>query len=188
MKQKFILLLSIIILSATTFAQTDKEDINKMFNTYKQALDSLQLEKSMDYIYPKLYEIAPKEQLIAIFKKTFSDPNVQIRFSQIRLKSISETKVHNKVKYALVSYDYAMIFTFSKAYSIEQIYTLYQKKYGVENVSKDDKNRSISIKMDKLFYAINDPKYGNSWCFLEKNKAQKQMLETLIPKEIINKL
>ena len=71
MKQKFTLLLLAISLSINVFAQTDKKEITTTFNAYKTTLDSLQLEKSMDYIYPKLYEIIPKEQLVAALKKLF---------------------------------------------------------------------------------------------------------------------
>jgi len=188
MKQKFTLLLLAIALSINVFAQTDKKEITNTFNAYKTTLDSLQLEKSMDYIYPKLYEIVPKEQLVAAFKKTFSDTNLKIKFSNIKLKSISETINFNKVKYALISYSFSMDFTFNEKYSIEQIYTVYQQKYGKNNVQKNDKTRTINIQMDKLFYAINDPKYGDFWRFLEKNVSQKKMLEKLIPKEIIEKL
>jgi hypothetical protein len=188
MKQKFTLVLLAISLSINVFAQTDKKEITNTFNAYKTTLDNLQLEKSMDFIYPKLYEFIPKEQIIAAFKKTFSDTNLKIKFNNIKLKSISEIISFNKVKYALISYSYSMSFTFSEDYSIEEFYTIYQQKYGKNNVQKNDKTRTINIKMDKMFYAINDPKYGDFWRFLEKNESQMKLLEMLIPKEIIEKL
>jgi len=187
MNTKAIIFSILIVFTTNIFAQDHKEEIKKQFKIYDLVLQNGQWEKTLDYVYPKMFEFVPKEKLQQVIKESFSNPGLQISIKDSELKSISKLIELNGVKYALVKYSYTMVLTHGKEYDLATVYPSYQQVYGEENVSKDEANNKVFIKMSKSLYAIFDTSYGTSWFFLEKI-SQNDLMEMLIPKEVMEQL
>lgn len=164
-------------------------DVNLFFNyTTTNQVDSL-----LEMLYPKLFTIAPKEQLKQQMKNMLDDKNLTIKMFDFKIKSISPTFLYNTVKYALVKYNFRMTMQFggineSQKNNLALQYSLpeLQEKFGKSNVQLNDETQTISIYVNGLIYAINEPK--KSWKFLEKKEEQKALLNYLLPQAVINKL
>lgn len=178
MIKSLISILLVILLDTTAFGQNDKDAIRKTFESYAQITQQKDNIKTLEYIYPKLFEYFPKDKLLEVMDNMYSDTTVHITFRDSQIKNISETLEIDGVKYAVLKYSYKMIFTILEEESdnekgnlklIDSTYEIFKIQYGKENVKLDKKNNQIEANLTREMYAINDPKLKD-WKFLEKKK------------------
>lgn len=182
----------------TTFAQTDNADIQKTFEDYFKAVEQSNYPKVVDYLYPKLFDIAPKEAMLQAMEEMTTDTNVTIKLHSAVVKKISKTFVLDKIKYAVVKHSFKMTMLFKNNNSDANIkedgsldvadftFKLLKGKYGEENVALDKEKSIIEVFSNSEMYAINDPAYPG-WKFLEKKEEMQSLLEQLLPKKVLKK-
>ena len=182
-------LLIAFLLFARLQAQ-DQDAITKDANKYFNLLETKNVSASLDYLYPKLYSIVDSEKVEATLKETFNDPTIDVSFSNLIVSKVSNTTQHEGVKYALVSYSYTMTMKpldgMDKSME-KQLLQTYKTMFGNNNVVFDKKNKAFVISSITSMYAIKAVDY-NSWKFLENKKGMEQLLDNLMPADVVKAL
>ena len=187
MKFKFTLIIT--LLSIIGFAQdlaSLKSESQKMFD----ASLTLDFEKMLDFTYPKVFDIAPKDQMLEMMTNTFENDQMSIKLEKIDPKfSFGEIQKIDKQVFCKFSHDNKMklIFKNDIAGSEEMIVDMLKENTGASDVSYDDKTKSFNATLRVNVLAIADDLTKNNWKFitLEKDKA---MLNMLLSEDIIKQL
>jgi hypothetical protein len=186
------------ILSLTIFGQTDNAVIEKTFKEYFHTIEQKDNEKTLDYIYPKLFDHFPKDRMLQEMNKMKADTSTNITLANSSVTSISETLDLDGIQYALIKYSFNLTMTLKTSLdkpdseeesdfnSGEFTYEMLKEEYGDKNVNYDRENNRLDIIVTNEMYAIKDPAYID-WKFLEKKDNMKPILEKLLPKKVLKK-
>lgn len=174
-------------------AQTDPA-LQSRLNTFMELNRSLQFEKLMDYIYPKLFKIAPKEQLIEVFKSTFSgDADVAVEMDSLQTGTIHPAFTIDKGVYALVDYSMLMRMKVKQDADEEKpeeknefMLRLMKNQYGEKNVRFDHGTGKFVIRIVTSMVAIKD-ELSPEWTFLNF-KPSDPVSGKLLNSKVIQKL
>ena len=203
------LLLSIVLFNTTAFAKNTTNDLaslEKTFKIYKQFNLDGDLEKTVEYVYPPVFTITPKETLLEsykIVKESGKMPKVNALNETIRkpLKSYSKgvytlveytmdmtldmmppVKKDNKAEYAKVQ---EMLNNPEKLKSFKSFMSqMLKAQMGKDAVIEFEDNSMVSnIKKTSTLIAINEAKDG--WKFVEPAPQMIAQLKKVLPAEII---
>lgn len=177
-------LLSCIIICFTFAAQAqdyDKE-VKDFFSVYENLLKQGDWSKTLDYVHPSLFELAPREQVAKAMEGMLNAEEFKAFFDDIELYSISEPFALENVKYIHCRYGGTMRFKYDTSFDkemMESILSAMRVQFGKDAV-EDLGNNMLKIKpKDKSCFLIQDP--GKEWKILEYNKDQPVVLAKLIP-------
>lgn len=188
MKQLTALLISFLLF--TNVNAQDQEAIKQDATKYFLTLKTKDVKASVDYLYPKLFDIAPREKVEAALKETFNDPSIELGFTNMVISKISNTITHENSKYALISYSYLMLIKPLDAIDKKTekgLFKTYQDLFGKDNVVFDKDTKTYKISMVTGMYAIRSAEY-NSWKFLENKIGMEAILLKLIPENVVEQL
>lgn len=183
---KLILFILTICIAQQISAQAYKDSIRNQFKYYNELLRNKEFSKSMDYLNTAIYKVAPKEDLLQMIEQTFNNPDVDIKLSEPTVKNVGDTKVINNITYSVFEYTGDMSMRF-KAEEMKNDTTgatksLLATQFGEQNVTYDRASGFYNIKVVKKVVANSDDL--KKWTFLVIEESQKEMLGTLIPKEL----
>lgn len=163
-------------------------EIESKLNLYMDKMMDGDYEEMMDITYPKLFEIAPREAIVAVFKETFAGEEMKITFANHKILKISDNlvMVENRL-YTLVDYNLDMVMALKGEMEEAAAFMLpeFENEYGKENVTYDKDKSIFSIKMKNQMIAI---KENNEWYFLENKKEQKALLKMILDSDVLRKL
>ena len=178
---------------------------------YMKLNDEMNLDKIMDYIYPKLFTIASREELLKAMKDGFNNDDVKIEIDSMKVEKIHPVFEMNNGSYAKVDYSMIMVMDFKRTDDRDVTENPEQKdansdgetespkddddqtdfmvkimseKFGKENVSLDGKR--IKIRVSSPMVAVKD-KYAREWSFVNLNKEDGS-IEKIFSKELLDKL
>mgnify|MGYP001330066082 CR=1 FL=1 len=185
-------------LSIESFAQEVNEEIKKTFKNYFQTIEKKDNEKTLDFIYPKLFEHFPKERMLQAMNKMKEDTSTIITMGNPALKSISKTLELDGIKYVLMKYSFKMtmkIFSPKNETNNEEenfniadfTYEMLKTKYGEKNVLYNREKSKLDITVNNEMYVIKNTEY-KAWKFLEKKESMKPLLKKILPKKVLKKL
>lgn len=191
MKKQIIFLLACILFTTISFSQdlnALKADIQKTYD----ATIALNYDKILDYTYPKLYKLVPrdkmKEALIATFNGTDEmkvkilavDPN----FNYGEIKTIDDQKI------CLVKHNLSMEITLNETLEeedVEMMIDLLKSSMETEDITFDKKKTTFKINKIATMIAISDELTKNQWRFLNKDKENK-LMAMLLNKKVVKEL
>ncbi len=179
----------VLLVQTTAFAQTDVEDIKQTVMAYMEIVENKDYQKTMDYLYPKLFDLVPRSIMEEALKKQEEETEIQVDLKNSAIQKVSKVLVVEGVKYALVDYSFLMIMTVPEQdkEGLETMKMLFESNYGKGNVRLDVEKRAFSIDMVSAAYVINNPAY-DGWKFLERKKELFPLLEKMLPKKVLKKL
>lgn len=189
-------LLFILFISTTTKAQTHKTEITNHAETYYTYLTNQNFDGILDYMYPKVFEMAPREQMKAGMQQMFNSKDMQIDFLSNEVNRVTDTVMVNDIIYAAIFYNSKMKMTFTSEMDkpeddqkgfLDFMKTTMDTQFGAENVTSNFEDMSLTINMDANMFAIKDPQYRN-WKFMGNDDAMKQMVDAIIPETVRTKL
>jgi hypothetical protein len=188
---KIILLLTLIAASGSVQAQSDTSLINRLnaMLKYTQVKD---LEKVMDYTYPKLFTIAPKDQLIQAMREAYETDDYIIELDSVAVKTIFPIFKINDTSYVKVNHTMLMKMKYKDPYdtanreSTGLMITLMEATYGKGNVRFDPAANSLNIFMVPDIVGIK-PKTG-LWTFANLDEDNPAMFDMLFSKQVQDKL
>src|SRR5262245_8999014 len=105
------LLTTVFIIGA--YGQSDKEEVKSIFHDYFKSVMQKENEKSLDYIYPKLFDVIPKSKMLDIMNKTKADTSTQVTLAEPSITRISETLQVDATDYVLIRYTFKMKMSFT---------------------------------------------------------------------------
>lgn len=169
---------------------TTGTSLEKRLAEYMQLTEDMDLEKLMDYIYPKLFDIAPKEQMLKAMKDGFENDEVKVSLDSMKVEKIYPVFESGKGSYAKVTYSMVMVMEFvDKENLAEQIESIIEgagEKYGRENLYFEEKTGSLRIREKSDLVAAKD-KYAKEWSFVSL-KEDDPMINKLLDKDVLEKL
>jgi hypothetical protein len=193
------LLATILIIGA--YGQSTKDEVKNTFHDYFNTVMQQENEKTLGYIYPKLFDIIPKEKMLDIMNKTKADTSTRVVLADPSITRISETTKIEATEYVVIQYTFKMTMTFSKSPEpdseeevdsepeedsdpIDFTYEMFKEKYGERNVKIDRESNTLEANISNEMFGIRDPSYED-WKFLEKKESMKPILEKLLPKKVL---
>lgn len=188
MKKLTVLLLPFFFFAASAQKATDAL-LTKRLNEYFTFTKNLELDKAMDYMHPKLFAIAPKDQLIATMKAAFNQPEMKFSFDSMAVRAISPVFKAGTETYRKVDYYMSMSITLSDSLDLESpelaaaMESSFATGFPGKKISIDTETNSINVKGTELLFAIKDPK-ATQWMFLGYDRNNPQLIKLLFPKAV----
>ena len=133
-------------------AQQDTSLVNRV-NEMLKLTQVKDLEKVMDFTYPKLFTIAPREALIEVMKNTYETDEYIIELDSVNVVTIFPIFKINDTSYAKVKHTMLMKMKYKEPYdtadkeSKEFMVSLMQQKFGEGNARFDPIANSLNILM-----------------------------------------
>lgn len=191
-----ILILLFFTISTIGFCQNYKREIEGQFLDYNKLIIKKDFSKSMAYITEEFFEIIPKEQMILVMEKAFSNPEMEFELMSPKVDEISEVEKIGDKLYVLLSYSSPMKMKFINSEEkdkgedelrINMLKMSLKQMFGSENVKYNEETEFFNIVAKKQAYAISTN--GKSdWKFLVIEKKQKFILDKLLPAQLVEKI
>jgi len=172
-------------------AQQDTSLVNRV-NKMLKLTQVKDLEKVMDFTYPKLFTIAPREALIELMKNTYETDEYIIELDSVNVVTIFPIFKINDTSYAKVKHTMLMKMKYKEPYDTadkenkELMVSLMQRKFGEGNVRFDPIANSMNIFMIPDMVGIKTR--SSNWTFANLNEDNPAMLNMLFSKQVLNKL
>lgn len=179
--------------------------LEKRLAEFMKLNDEMNMEKMMDYIYPKLFTIAPRESVMKAMKDGFDSEEVKVELDSLKVDKIYPVFEMDKGSYAKVNYSMIMFMDLKKPkdsidkpvtdHSIGKEYpaptatlmqSIMENEFGKENVSVDSQTGSIKVYAKSPMIAVKD-EYAKEWSFINFKKDN-EMFAKLFSKEVLDKL
>lgn len=180
-----------LFIGAITFAQSE-ETLQKEAKLMYQASYNMNFETVLDLTYPKIFDLASREQLGQILRNSFQNEQFKIRlvFPEVTFKYGKIKEVEGK-KAVLITYVSAMRMTFTqKFYSNEAQEMLMGLKQSLpeKKVSYEPNTNSFFIEGTDAMIAISDNHTNKAWKFITYDKVQRPMLVEMLGENLLKEL
>ncbi|MFT3933197.1 MAG: hypothetical protein QM726_06250 [Chitinophagaceae bacterium] len=179
-----------ICLCFTAFSQP-VQTLRQRLSGFIEANGAMNLEKVLDYTYPKLFTIAPREQMVEMMKQSFNNEQMSIRLDSLKTDSIYPVFSMQEGSYAKIRYSMKMIMQLKntdadqKKKDAEAIRAAMQSQLPAGR-SFIDSSGDIIIYTSSVMVAAKD-KQSKEWTFMNLKDGD-QVVTQLFSKEILDKL
>jgi len=186
------LLLSIFSLPVAYSQEAVSPAIMKRVLRYFEATEKKDWQTVVDMIYPKFFELVPRENMLEIFKGMESE-GLSMRMKNFGVRNISNVISHDEESFVLINYDMEINIGFTSVeYRDEavqyQIRQNFESIYGKENVTYHPESFSFDIRATRSMFGVSSKKDGE-WYFIENDNNGNEGTENwLIPQKIRSKL
>ena len=183
--------LSFVFFGIIVNAQQDTSLVIRV-NEMLKLTQSKDIEKVMDYTYPKLFTIAPRETLITAMKSAYDTEEFTIEFDSVKIHTLFPVFVINDTSYVKVKHTMLMKMKYKEPYdttdkeSREFMISLMQEKFGKGNVRFDPVANSLNIFMIPDMVGIKTK--TSIWTFANLDDDNPAMLNMLFSKQVLDKL
>jgi hypothetical protein len=188
MKQ-FVCLLLFCITGLTATAQTSDPKLNSRMAAFMQLSKKLDLDKLMDFMYPRIYELAPKATIVKEMKKAFNSADMQITSDSLAILSADNITTAGTTSFTRFKYFSSFNLHIAQKDSAEDMadaYLMaYRAQFGKDNVDYDGQTNTFHIKAVKYVIAIKDRYSKNEWVFV--SQEQNALLRKLLPTAVVKK-
>ena len=173
-------------------AQQDTALVNRI-NRMLALTQKKDVEKIMDYTYPKLFKIAPRDLMIATMKESYDSEEFSIELDSIKVITIFPVFVVADTSYVKVRHTMLMKMKYKQALDTSDVenknmlVNILEQKYGAGNVRFDAIANSLNISMKPNIVGIKD-KISNTWTFANLDEDNPVLLEMLFSQAVRNKL
>ena len=187
--KKLVVLFCIALTCLSTLAQHDTS-LQRRLDEYLLANKQLNFEKLMNYIHPKLFEIAPRDQMVELFKSLFDNPQMTISMDSMSVTGISKSFSFKGAEYKKVDYYLRMSLRFKDSTvltdqdKVSEIEERVKTSMNAENVKYIPVDNSLAIDAKKIMFAIKDNPHTH-WMFVGYEPQQREMMKTLVPEEVL---
>lgn len=165
-------------------------EIKKDFNDYYNLIAEQKIDDALNYINPKLFDLVSREQMKNLMETIYKMPNIEFKTGLatfIKFEELKKIKNINYVKFYIIS-PIEMKFTNieNTEEKILQMTKNFEAEFGVGKVEFDKESGFYKINAEKIIIASCDDQLLD-WKFVTVDNAQvKVLLETFIPKELLN--
>lgn len=169
--------------------------LEERLSTFMKMNDEMNLDGVMDYIYPKLFTIVPRKDILKAMKEVFNGEEIKVKLDSMKVDKVHPVFEINKGSYAKITYSMVMLMDFnpSKDSTIatddsqtELIRSSLAEQYGENNVSLDKATGILRIRTASPMVAVKD-ELAKEWSFVNL-KPEDPMMEKLFSKEVLDKL
>jgi len=208
MKQFLTLLFTLHLLIHFSFAQDlQPKSIMQVslaadFNGYFQAIEEQDFDMALDYVFPGLFDLIPRDFMQESMEMEASEGEHDIQIKNAKIQPVSKIIEDEMYYYAMISYSYMMEIRSgmeddwgeleededwgSESLNVDD----FRRKYGVKNVFYDANKQIIRVKMKGNMIAVQskDEFEDDGWKFIDLKDDMASMADQLIPPIILSKL
>lgn len=188
----FFLTSLLFVVGLVAYGQQDTALVNRI-NQMLTLTQKKDLEKIMDYTYPKLFKIVPRELMITTLKETYDTEEFSIEIDSLKIISIFPVFVIRDTSYVKVRHTMLMRMKYKQALDTNDmegknmLVSILGQKYGEGNVRFDAAANSLNIFMKPDVVGIKD-KTSNTWTFANLDDDNPALLEMLFSQAVRDKL
>ena len=185
-----VFLMVLFAFAAPAAAQTDTT-LKQRLAEYIALTRSMNFDSLMTYIHPKLFTIAPREQMVELMKATFQgDEDIEIQLDSMETGAISKPVAFDKGLYTKISYSMVIKLRMKgddpEKKADAMMMGIFQSQYGKENVRYDEGTRFYRIRIQTYMVGVKDSE-SPEWTFLNF-KPEDAITSKLLPKEVVDQL
>lgn len=187
------LLVMVCLLGGTLSAQTldtiTENQIRAKLDTYFVATDAKDWDTVLDMIYPKLFDLAPRESIRQQFT-SLEGGGMDFSFFDVIIGDITDPVDYEEERFILLDYEHKMgisLIDTSMQAAATAMFSIFQGQYGEENVTFDEANSKFTVRVSKKMLAV-IPTDTSDWRFVDIDPKQPAVLNLLIPEEVLKKL
>ena len=185
----------LVIYLSVAISTAAQDDIKSVLKEYLKLSEEKNSVKIMDYMYPKFFELFPREVMVLALDKTLKDPTLDISISNSEILAISPAKTVDSVTYSIVDYAFVMKLKYLESDenplpdedTIDLTMNIFKNMYGEKNVIYDADNSMFTMQVEKKLLALKTPSL-QSWKVLGTDANLKPYMLKIIPKEIVDAL
>jgi hypothetical protein len=186
MKKIFFLLF--FSLSLGVYSQSADAVLNKRLSEYMSFSKEMNIDRLMEYMYPRLFELAPREQLKEALEKAYHNPDIEIKLDSLAMGQVLPISKFSKGSFTKFSYTVKMrmkLLSEEMEKSSDMILQSFKTSFGEANVSYDEVTKFFWVYQTKDAIAIKDNYSKNAWTMLGLEKDQS--INKIVPAEIKKK-
>lgn len=187
LKTTYLLLFAFLICNYCE-AQTDPR-LKQRLDSMLQVTEDKDLEKILDFTYPKLFEIATREQLTQAMRDAFETEEFSTTLDSVKLKTIFPVFIIKDGEYAKIKHTMLMRMKFKMSLDSDNsnsMVTIMEETFGKGNVRLDKEQNSIVIFINSVMVAVKD-EFSPVWSFVNYNEKD-PISDLIFSKEVIEKL
>ncbi len=189
--KRFVLVLTLTGLLLNGYAQTDSS-LQVRLDHFFQLNHLKEIDRVLDYTYPKLFTIVPREQMKEVMKSTFENDELTVSMDSLKLIKTWPMLITKEGSFVQMEYTMIMRMQFKDMNSIDKpeematITSLLTLKYGEGNARYDSMQKQIVIFVKSPLLAIRD-QLSPQWTFINFKKED-MITPMLLSKDILDKL
>lgn len=178
--KKTISLFLVLVSFVFGFAQNLKALQTDAQMMYDNAI-TLDLDKILDQTYPKVFEIASKEQMKDVMNEAFNNEAMTIKMVKTDPKfTFGEIKKIGNQTFCVFEHENKMTMTFKEdmGETAEMMLEMIKENMGASEAAYDEKTFTFTIQKRAKVLAVSDELTNNTWKFvnIEKDGSLIQML------------
>lgn len=183
---------AIFLIFATFISLSAQNKYKNIFENdlknYMASYNNKNWEAVASMIYPKLFTISPKNEVISqLINADTGGTAITLYYKDI--KKVSAPVTSGKETFCLISYNCRMVISLSGKMleAAPTIKSTFEYQFKPENVKYDSAAKKLDVNADLYMYAISANK-GKTWKYMEKNDSMSYIFDTLIPQKVLKKL
>jgi hypothetical protein len=155
-------------------------------------VESKDAEKVMNYMYPRFFDLYPRDLMVKTLDSSLKDPSLEILLIDSKLLDISPLKTADSVTYAKADYSFVMTMKYlisdENPPPADEVITMttniFKEMYGADNVTFDPENKKFRIFAKKEMLALKTPSLKD-WKVLGIEENMKSVLKKILPEALM---
>jgi len=187
--KKVILFLLFAFVTMLSEGQQDTSLVNRL-NTILNFTKLKQVDKTMDYTYPKVFTIIPREQLSEIIKSIYDTDDFSSVLDSVKVDTIFPVVNINDARYAIVRHSMLMKMKYKQPITTKDADLLVpglEQQFGEGNVRFDKAKNSMNVSMTSYLIAVKN-EISPKWTFINFDLKRPDFIEMILGKDVMAKL
>lgn len=179
-------------LSAQSLSEQDKTDIQTRLDEYFGFTKANDYNSMMDYVYPKVFTLATREQMVEVFN-SLETMGIGLNVNDIVLNEIEPLMDDNDKQYGIANYNIDIKLdlktpVMQSAEVVESLKSSFKVAYNATDMKYDEEAKTLSFKGFKYVLAIKNPEYDSeNWYFLEYDASNPMAAQMLLDADVLAK-
>ncbi len=190
--KKFLLTLLVAVTVLASAAQVKDSDpqLIQRLNKYMQLSKDLKFDQLMDYTYPALFKIAPKEAILQSFEQAYNNEEMQIVIDSIAIQSIGPDFRQQEARFKKIDYFMSIRLRYKDTALLADADFKNRMLKGLEGgfpgktINYNDKDHSFAVAGTEMMFAIKEAPVA-AWMFIGYNKNP-ELIKALFPQAVID--
>lgn len=184
-KKPIIILIAIFTFNSLLANDKLKDKFTSDLNVYITAYNNKDWNRVTDFLYPKLFTLAPKEAVIENMAKQ-DESGLTMLMSDINVIKISEPIKYKEELFHILDYNLHLELNLDSTLNSQKDFmkSMFINQYGKENVKFNKDMSQFSVKSKLQMIAISSDN-GVNFYYLENAKGNDEMLKAIFDAELI---
>lgn len=184
------LILSALLLSSLFVSAQDKKSLEERANKAVEYTLSGEYDKLMDYTYPKVFTIVPRDVLSKMFKDMLKGDGFTINIVKTPPNfKFGEIKKIDNAYYSIIEHDLQMNMVFDDPIAdgdIDETIKVFKEAMKSNDITYDKLTKTLKIKKRSQMVAVADESTKKLWTYINNDGGP--LLAKLIPEKAIKQL